>query len=657
MFGFFRKRRKAASVPAPEVAQHAANEERLVSFVDAYGRSYQIPFEQWRREILQPNLESQWNDPAALYSLIIAALNDDVASDVDAASARLLAIDPMPERGFVTRAIVHLKLGRTREADATLRQAIATIGETPTLLTNLAKVFSAGGDERQAMATLDRSLDLDPNQDTGLGWRVAERNETAGPEAADALLRTLAQRDDAFRPQLLLGQTAIQAGRREEGLVWFDQALAKAPHGTDVMLAVTGALGQQGLLNDLVTRVAPLFEPERDDVRVGFNLLQAYVELGDAGTGQALLGRLFALGQPVYAQHLQHFAQAFDEMAAEPPKPLDHTPEISVLQMVLPAWLLDMHGMDWAAPPRGEDRPRIVLLPLAAVDDTAGGVARSGREDDRGRISRALPLLLLEQLVYCSDLNVAMNLPVADRHHFVLFGQPLSDDELEYLGQDFDLAVEGEVSAGDEGFNVVCRLRRLSDRETLKRVERRFSEQALGDALVVLSGELLAAIGETASVVIEPRVPMYALPTSDINEYVSGLAQYLALTLASVAKARETLFGERNIYGWMQTLAVSVPDSEAAQFMYFTALGKGRRMGSPMVDEFEKPAVQRMRELAGAGRYSARLLPLLAAVYPNNAELGDLLASAKPVGDEAYSAWCGRVAAGFPIEAVPPASE
>lgn len=654
MFGFFKKRKKTAeaqSAPTP------VNDGRMVSFVDAYGRSYQVPLEQWRREILQPNLKSKWDDPDGLYSLVISALGDELAADVDDASARLLAIDPMVERGFVTRAIVQLKLGRTRDAEGTLRTAIGKVGETPTLLTNLAKVSSTEGNDTEAMAILDRSLQLDPNQDNGLGWRVAERTEAAGPEAAEEFLRTLAERGDAFRPQLLLGQSAIQAGQRDDGLAWFDQALAKAPHGTDVMLAVTGALGQNGLLNDLVTRVAPLFDPQRDDIRVGFNLLQAYVELGDAERGQVLLGKLFALGQPAYAQNLQHFAQAFDEMTVEPSKPLDHTPEISLLQMVQPPWLLDMHGMEWAAPPRAEDGPRIVLLPLAAVDDAAGGVARSGREDDRGRLSRALPLLLLEQLVYCSDLKVAMNLPVADRHNFVLFGQPLSDDELDYLGQEFDLAVEGEVSAGQDGFHVVCRLRRLSDRVTLKRVERRFNEQDVGSALVVLSGELLVSIAEATGALVEPRVPMYALPGSDVNEYVSGLAQYLALTLASVAKARETLFGERNIYGWLQTLAVSIPDSEPAQFMYLTALGKGRRMGSPMVDEFEKPAVQRMRELVDAGRFSARLLPLLAAVYPNNAELGDLLASAKPVGDEAYAAWCARVAAAFPVEAVPPSRE
>ena len=95
-------------------------------------------------------------------------------------------------------------------------------------------------------------------------------------------------------------------------------------------------------------------------------------------------------------------------------------------------------------------------------------------------------------------------------------------------------------------------------------------------------------------------------------------------------------------------------DQEARTFRgVITALAKGRRMGSSIVDEFERPAAQRMRELIRAGRYSARLLPLMAAVYPSNAELGDLLATANPTGDASYAAWCGRAASTFPIVRTP----
>lgn len=658
MFGFFKKSKKALvappALPAPVSETKPTAEQKLISFVDAYGRTLQMPLEQWRRDVLKPNLEAKWNAPEGLYSLIYSAIADDLVVDVDLASARLMEIDPVVERGFITRAIVQLKLGRTRDAGATLAQAIAKIGETGVLLTNKAKVVSAQGDHALAMSTLDRALELDPNQDNGLSWRVAELTETSGADTAQAYLRALAERPDAWRPQLLLGQRAIRAGQREEGLGWFDQALAQAPHGADVLLGVSGELGKQGLLNDLVQRVAHLYEERQDDIRIGYNLLQAYVELGDVTTGRALLERMFALGQPAFTQHLQHYAKTFDEMVSRAPKVLDHVPEISIMQLKLPPWLLAMSDMSWAAPPRGEGLPRIALLPLAAVYEQPDKGVRSGREDDRGRLSRALPLFLLEQLVYCSDLHAALNLPVVDGHSLVLFGSAAGDEELDYLAQDFDFAVEGEIANADQGFRIICRLRRISDRSVLKRVERTFTENDVGEALSVMSGDILAAIGSATGSLIEPRVPMYSLPPKRVNEYLNGLGQYLALTLAGSAHKRDSLFGERNIYGWLQTLAVEIPEHEPAQFMYFTALAKGRRMDSPIVDEFERPAVQRMRELVRDGRYAARLLPLLVAVYPNNAELGDLLASAKSIGDPSYSAWCGRLSSAFPLAPAPP---
>lgn len=656
MFGFFKKRKKAVAPVAP--VSPAAGETRLVSFVDAYGRTYQVPLDQWRESVLKPNLQSKWHSPDELYALILSALGDGLAADVDDASARLLEIDPVPERAFVLRAIVQMKLEKPADAAATLHRAIATIGESGILLTNQAKVIEMQGDHAKAMATLDRALALDPNQDNGLSWRVAVLDETRGETAGQAYLRRLAERADAWYPQLLLGQGAIRAGRRDEGLAWFDQALARAPHGSGLMLTVTGELGRQGLLNDAVQRVAPIYDERRDDIRVGYNLLQAYLELGDAATGRALLDRLYALGQPAYADTLQHFAKAFDDLVVEPPKPLQHEPVIQLMQLALPPWLLGMHDMAWAAPPRGEGRPRVVLLPLAATGESIQGPGRSGREDERGRLSRTLPLLLLEQLVYCSELDAALNLPVADGHNLVLFGRAVSDEELEFLGRDFAFAVEGEIAEnGGQHFQITCRLRRLADLSTVARVERRFGEADAGDALIAITGEILAAIAAATSASIEPRVPMYALPSAFGTQYASALGQVLSLTLVSLADARETLFGERNIYGWVQTLAVSLPENDPAQFMYFTTLAKGRRMGSPIVDEFEKPATQRMRELVKAGRYPARLLPLMVAVYPGNEELGELLASSAPMGDEAYGAWCGRISAAFgAMSAKPPHS-
>ncbi|KAF1005832.1 MAG: Beta-barrel assembly-enhancing protease [Luteibacter sp.] len=649
MFGWLRKRkqRKAARV--------AVDESRPVPFVDVYGRTLEIPLGRWRDDVLLPNIREAWADPAQLYSLVMDGVRKQLFDAVDEASLHLSRIDPLVERGHVVRAIVQMKRGFLDEAQATLHAAIARAGESGVLLTNEAKVIAERGDHAGSMAMLDRALRLDPNQDNGLGWRVAALQEDRDDAEVGTYLQALAALPHAWRPQLLLGRRALDAGHRDEALVLFREVLDRAAHETDVMLGVSGELGKHGFIADAVGLVAPLYDEKRDDPRAGFNLLQAYLELGDAEAGTVLLEKMFALRHPVYAERLQWYASAFDEMVRMAPRPLTEEPRIDVLRFDLPPWLLAMQDMAWAAPARDENAPRVVLLPLAALAHDGITQASSGREDERGRLSRALPLLLLEQLVFCSDLRAALHLPVANGYHLVLFGAPVADDELERLADDHDFAVEGDIVEQEDGFEIVCRLRNLADRSVLARVTRRFVSDEAGDALIGLTGELIMALGERTGRVIEPRSAHYALPQAHATPYVSALGQTLALTLARTTEARESLHGERNIYGWMQTLALALPNNEAAQFMYVTALAKGRRVGSPIVDEFEEPAVQRMREIRDAGLYATHLLPLLAAVFPSNDALFDMLAMAPASHEPAYAAWCARVAAAFPVVPEPPA--
>lgn len=647
MFGWLRKRRKKRAVPV-------LDESRSVHFVDVYGRSLEIPLAKWRDDVLLPNVKSAWSDAGRLYELVMDGVREQLYDAIDDASVRLADIDPMVERGHVLRSIVQMKRGRFEEAQSTLQAAIARCGETGILLTNQAKVISELGDHRAAMTTLDRALALDPNQDNGLGWRVAELTEKEGEQAVTPYLATLASMAHAWRPQLLLGRRALDAGKHDEALSFFREVLDRAAHESDVMLGISGELGKHGFIADAVGLVAPLYDEKRDDPRAGFNLLQAYLELGDAEAGSALLERMFALRHPVYAERLQWYAGAFDELVRTGPQPVTSEPRIELLRLDLPPWLLAMQDMAWAAPARDMHAPRVVLLPLAAMLGEKNAEARSGREDERGRLSRALPLLLLEQLIFCSDLRASMNLPVAEGHHLVLFGSSLSDDEMAQLAEDYDYIVEGDIGETNDGFEIICRLRHLSDRSVLSTASRRFASDDAGDALVALTGELLASLAMQTGRLIEPRTTHYALPEAHATPYVSALGQTLALTLARTPEARRELHGERNIYGWMQALALALPGNEAAQFMYITALAKGRRAGSPIVDEFEEPAVQRMREMQQAGLYSTCLLPLLAAVFPANDAILDMLAVAPAMQDPAYAAWCGRVAAAFPVDPEPP---
>jgi hypothetical protein len=117
-----------------------------ITVYDVHGREMRITRAEWIEKVLKPQLRDKWEDPEALYSLVVNALNDGFTVEVEDASAQLLAIDSSIERGHVVRAIVLLKLDRFDDAEHVLRTAIADIGETGTLLTNLAKVQHAKGE-------------------------------------------------------------------------------------------------------------------------------------------------------------------------------------------------------------------------------------------------------------------------------------------------------------------------------------------------------------------------------------------------------------------------------------------------------------------------------------------------------------------------------
>jgi hypothetical protein len=92
----------------------AAPDEKaeFITTCDTYGREIRIRRQAWRANVLLPSLGKAWNDPEALYAHLVSALDHGFAGDLDAASKRLLAIDPSPQRAQAVRSIVLMETGR-----------------------------------------------------------------------------------------------------------------------------------------------------------------------------------------------------------------------------------------------------------------------------------------------------------------------------------------------------------------------------------------------------------------------------------------------------------------------------------------------------------------------------------------------------------------
>ena len=79
--------------------------------------------------------------------------------------------------------------GRLDDAERVFRDCLDQHGDDGTILTNLAKVYSRRHDDSAAETILRRALEIDPNQENGLGWYRAIQRERAGEAAELEVLR------------------------------------------------------------------------------------------------------------------------------------------------------------------------------------------------------------------------------------------------------------------------------------------------------------------------------------------------------------------------------------------------------------------------------------------------------------------------------------
>ena len=91
-----------------------------ISAYDEQGREILVPRQQWADEVLPESFKAAWNDPDQLRKHVLVALEDGFAELLGAAAQRLSIIDPLPERGAVTLALVQLANGQIESAQATL---------------------------------------------------------------------------------------------------------------------------------------------------------------------------------------------------------------------------------------------------------------------------------------------------------------------------------------------------------------------------------------------------------------------------------------------------------------------------------------------------------------------------------------------------------
>ncbi len=286
-----------------------SNTPKLIKLYDASGSQIFVTASQWK-DVLHKNLEKVKDNPDELYPMLVGSVQEDgLAADVVSYAEHLWQIDPKNSRSAIILAIIYMETGRLDDAEKVLNEFTATYGEDGVVLTNLAKVYSHQGDAARAEATLWHALELDPNQDNGLLWYAAIYRERSGVAAQQEAFQRVASLPTSWRAQLFLAKEALQnkdlATAESIYLETFEKL--ENPIPADLLMQISGDLGNNGYLAEIIRFVAPHFDSKDHGFKVGLNLIRAHHQLGQLEAARQVLNQLYALNRPDWRQVLDQW--------------------------------------------------------------------------------------------------------------------------------------------------------------------------------------------------------------------------------------------------------------------------------------------------------------------------------------------------------------
>lgn len=533
--------------------------EGVIRVYDQFGRKVEYGREAWRKDVLLPNLQANRGKPDALYDLIVAALNDDFGADV-LESARFLAEnDPRPQRGALVLGIVLLSLKDFTGAREVLERAIARHGEDAYLLANLARAYAASGDDERAHALIWRALQLGPNEETSLNWMISTANAKGGQDAVLAAYLRAAALPGSWRAQLWLARYALERGNLAEATRWYEESLARPkPVPADLLMQLSGDLGNRGHTELLVRLTQPRFDLATHGLTVGNNLLRAYVELGMFAEARKLLEQLYSQQRPDWRDHLINWEQKLDDAQkryGEVTAPL----EMVVMKLDQPVWARGVLGFDTVLPAKTRASPRIhFVCGSAEAGGDTGGKVISQPTNDFGRMARALPMFLAEEVYLRTNARTAFLLPWMKQGGFILSARPWTRAFLPPDHDPPDLLVYLHVDARASPWILKVSIENEQRSATAEVLELPFTLQTAGPDALSLLYDLIPRLTTLLGLRREESNAALGTPPADLLPgYLGAIEQALAIGLAARHTGSESfLHQERSIFDHLFDVAL-----------------------------------------------------------------------------------------------------
>src|SRR5690606_21833637 len=120
------------------------------------------------------------------------------------------------------------------------------------------------------------------------------------------------------------------------------QCLARAPQPVpeDVLMQISGDLGNNGRLAQIIQLVKPHFDPLIHGLTVGNNLIKAHIDLHQIDAAQQILEQLHVQKRPDWKEHLNYWDSEIAKARIAAPAPRPDTPlEMELTVIEGPVWL------------------------------------------------------------------------------------------------------------------------------------------------------------------------------------------------------------------------------------------------------------------------------------------------------------------------------
>ena len=424
----------------------------MIEMFNELGQKILISRSEYIDKVLPYNLQLHWNNPDELASAIMTSFSDGLFTHVEAAAKRLVEIDTISERSICLYGTVLLNTKKYVEAEKLFLNHLNDHPRHPYILTNLAKAQDFLGKNVDALITLEESITADPNQKNAMQWWLGikiEELEFQGLPHEQVNLNALEQADKRFggwRVKLWLGEYFTEINATETARLYYEDVLSDEWE-PDVLSSISGALGKHGYLKDVIKLIAPRYDPYQHEIGTGFNLLQAYLKLKQVSDGQQLLNKLYSIYRPDLDDQLDWYKLEFAKLI----KPIESISEehldAKFESINYPLWCYGWnikHGFDSVKTDK-----KIAIFQFSWDSGPLSSKISVDLENTQGRLARAIPLFLLEDIYYGTDASSTVIFPISkDNNCYVLYGnQPSTKQIMELSKQGYDGVVIGEITS------------------------------------------------------------------------------------------------------------------------------------------------------------------------------------------------------------------